>query len=137
MTQRQNIRTPKPGEIPYLAGEYLYKNGPCTDTELFLAVKFGKSQNERAAALQSAIRGGWLMETQRGKIACSQTATDYYDGYSEKPEEEYVGQIAPAPQRNVFASSGLSKKYRINSRGTRLDIPDWSVREDVSFHTKA
>lgn len=137
MTQRTQIRTPKPGEIPYLAGEYLYKNGPCTDAELFLAVKFGKSQNERAAALQSAIRGGWLIETQRGKIACSTAATDYYDGYTEKPEEKYVGKIAPAPQRNVFASQGLSKKYQINSRGSRLDIPSWSVRDRVSFHTKA
>ena len=132
MTQRQSIRRPQPGEIPYLAGESLYRNGPCTDVELFLAVKFGKSQNERAAALQSAIRGGWLMETQRGKIACSPAATDYYDGYSEEPKEEYVGQKAPAPQRNVFASPGLSEKYQINSRGLRPAsdaAPTWSQRE--------
>jgi hypothetical protein len=138
MTQRQNIRRPQPGEIPYLAGEYLYRNGPCTDVELFLAVKFGKSQNERAAALQSAIRGGWLIETQRGKIACSPAATDYYDGYSEAPEEKYVGQIAPAPQRNVFASPGLSKKNIPNRHGLRpaSDIaPAWSVREKVSIKT--
>lgn len=131
MTQRQNIRRPQPGEIPYLAGEHLYKYGSCTEAELFLAVKFGKSQNERAAALQSAIRGGWLMETERGKIACSPAATDYYDGYSEVPEEKYVGQVAPAPQRNVFASPGLSKKYRICSRGLRpaSDLaPAWSNR---------
>jgi hypothetical protein len=138
MTQRQNIRRPQPGEIPYLAGEYLYKNGPCTDVELFLAVKFGKSQNERAAALESAVRGGWLMETQRGKIACSRAATDYYDGHSEPAEEKYVGQIAPAPQRNVYASPGLSKKYQINSRGTRVDIPAWSNRpEGFSFKSIA
>jgi hypothetical protein len=37
----------------------------------------------------------------------------------------------------VFASPGLSKKYLINSRGTRLDVPDWSIRDDMSFHTKA
>lgn len=130
MAEQKNIRTPKPGEIPYLAGEYLYTYGPCADTELFLAIKFGKSQNERAAALESAIRGGWLVETQRGKIACSTEAADFYADYKEQQKEEYVGQIAPAPQRNVFASSGLSKKYRINSRGTRLDIPDWSQRAD-------
>lgn len=130
MTQRQNIRTPKPGEIPYLAGEYLYKYGSCTEAELFLAVNFGKSQYEREVALQGAIRGGWLMETERGKIACSPTATDYYDEQSDKPKEEYVGQIAPAPQRNVFASPGLSKKYQINSRGTRVDIPAWSNRPE-------
>jgi hypothetical protein len=131
MTQRQNIRRPQPGEIPYLAGEYLYRNGPCSEAELFLAVRFGKSQSERAAALQSAIRGGWLMETQRGKIACSPDATDYYDELSDKPKEEYVGQKAPAPQRNVFASPGLSKKYRINSRGLRPasdEFPAWSQR---------
>jgi hypothetical protein len=94
-------------------------------------VKFGKSQNERAAALQSAIRGGWLMETQRGKIACSLEATDYYAEYTEAPTEKYVGQIAPARQHNVFASSGLSKRHHINSRGLRPAsdaAPSWSHR---------
>lgn len=131
MTQRQNIRRPQPGEIPYLAGEYLYKYGSCSEAELFLAVNFGKSQYEREVALQGAIRGGWLMETQRGKIACSPDATDFYDELGDKPKEEYVGQIAPAPQRNVFASPGLSKKYQINSRGLRpaSDLaPAWSNR---------
>jgi hypothetical protein len=130
MTQRQNIRRPQPGEIPNLAGDYLYKYGPCSEAELFLAVKFGKSQHERAVALQSAIRSGWLIETERGKIACSQAATDYYDEQSDKPEERYVGQIAPAPTRNVFASPGLSKKYLTNSRGSRQDVPVWSQRAD-------
>jgi hypothetical protein len=137
MTQRKNIRTPAPGEIPHTAGEYLYKHGSCTEAELLLAVNFGSDRHERAVALQSAIRSGWLIETPRGKIACSPAATDYYDAQSEKPKEEYVGQIAPAPTRNVFAGSGLSKKYQINSRGTRLDIPAWSVRGPVTFHTKA
>ena len=123
MTQRQNIRRPQPGEIPYLAGEYLYKYGSSTEVELFLAVNFGKSKYEREVALQGAIRGGWLMETERGKIACSPAATDYYDELSDKPKEEYVGQIAPAPQRNVFAGSGLSKKYIPNRRGPRADAP--------------
>jgi hypothetical protein len=131
MTQRQNIRRPQPGEIPNLAGDYLYKYGPCSEAELFLAVKFGKSQHERAVALQSAIRSGWLIETERGKIACIQAATDYYDEQSEKPKEEYVGQITPAQYRpNMFASQGLSKKYQINSRGTRTDIPAWSNRPE-------
>jgi hypothetical protein len=138
MTQRQNIRRPQPGEIPYLAGEYLYKYGSCTEAELFLAVNFGKSKYEREVALQGAIRGGWLMETQRGKIACSLAATDYYAEQSDKPKEEYVGQIAPAPQRNVFASPGLSKKNIPNRHGLRpaSDIaPAWSVREKVSIKT--
>jgi hypothetical protein len=137
MTQRKNIRTPAPGEIQHTAGEYLYKHGSCSEADLFRAVDFGPSQHERAVALQSAIRNGWLMETSRGKIACSPTAVDYYDAQDDKPVEKYVGQIAPAPTRNVFAGSGLSEKYQINSRGSRLDIPSWSVRENVSFHTKA
>jgi hypothetical protein len=137
MTQRQNIRHPQPGEIPHTAGEYLYTHGSCTEAELFLAVNFGATQSARNEALQRAIRGGWLMETSRGKIACSPAATDYYDEQSDKPAEKYVGQIVPAATRDVFASPGLSKKYQINSRGSRLDIPSWSVRENVSFHTKA
>jgi hypothetical protein len=137
MTQRQNIRRPQPGEIPHTAGKYLYTYGSCTEAELFMAVNFGRSQHERAVALQSAIRGGWLIETERGKIACSRAATDYYDEQSDKPEEKYVGQIAPASTRNVFASSGLSRKYLTNSRGPRQDVPAWSVRDRVSFHTKA
>lgn len=130
MTERKNIRTPRAGEIPHSAGAYLYKHGPCIEAELFLAVDFGRHQTDRAIALQSAIRGGWLIETERGKIACSQTALDYYDAQEGKTEEVYVGQIAPAPVRNVFASPGLSKRYQINSRGSRLDIPRWSQRPD-------
>lgn len=53
---------------------------------------------------------------------------------------EPIGQIAPTlPQYrgDWRASSGLSKKNIPNRRGVRLDIPDWSVRSSVSFHTKA
>ena len=130
MTQQKNIRTPRPGEIPHSAGAYLYTYGACIESELFLAVDFGRNQTDRAIALQSAIRGGWLIETERGKIACSPTAVDYYDAQEGKTEEAYVGQIAPAPVRNVFASPGLSKRYQINSRGSRLDIPQWSQRPE-------
>jgi hypothetical protein len=137
MTQRKSIRTPRVGEIPHTAGAYIYKNGACTEVDLFLNVNFGRDKHERAVALQSAIRGGWLIETERGKIACSQAALDYYDAQEDKPEEKYVGQIVPAATRNVFAGSGLSKKYLTNSRGMRQDVPDWSVRESVTFYTKA
>jgi hypothetical protein len=140
MTERKGIRTPIKGEIPHTAGEYLYKHGPCIESELFLAVEFGRGQHERAVALQSAIRSGWLMETSRGTIACSPAATDYYDEQSDKEPGEYVGQIVPAATRNVFATQGLGKKYQINSRGLRpaSDLaPAWSVREGITFHTKA
>jgi hypothetical protein len=138
MSQHQNIRRPQPGEIPYLAGEYLYRNGPRSDVELFRAVDFGSTMSARLDALQRAICGDWLMETERGKIACSRAATDYYDEQSDRPKEEYVGQIAPAPQRNVFASPGLSKKNIPNRHGLRPAsdrAPAWSVREKVSIKT--
>jgi len=131
MTQRQNIRRPQPGEILHTAGEYLYKHGSCTEADLFLAVNFGGTRSARNEALQRAIRGGWLMETSRGKIACSQAATDYYDEQGDKPVEKYVGQMVPAATRNVFAGTGLSKKYQINSRGLRPAsdaAPTWSQR---------
>ena len=131
MTQRNHIRTPQPGEIPHAAGQYLYTHGSCSEAELFLAVNFGATMSARLDALQRAINGGWLIETERGKIACSPKATDYYDAQSEKPKEEYVGQIAPAPQRNVFASPSLSKKCLTNSRGLRPAndaAPAWSQR---------
>lgn len=133
MTQRNHIRTPQPGEIPHAAGQYLYTHGSCSEAELFLVVNFGATMSARLDALQRAIQGGWLMETERGKIACSPKATDYYDEQSEKPKEEYVGHIAPAPQRNVFASPGLSKRYHINSRGLRPAndaVPTWSQRPE-------
>lgn len=131
MTHRNRVCTPQPSDIPHVAGQYLYANGPCSEAELFLAVNFGATMSARLDALQRAINGGWLMETERGKIACSLKATDYYAALSEKPKEEYVGQIAPAPQRNVFATQGLSKKYLTNSRGLRPAndaAPAWSQR---------
>ena len=57
-----------------------------------------------------------------------------------KAEEsaEPIGQITPAQYRpSVFASQGLSKRYIPTRRGTRLDIPAWSVRENPTFFTKA
>lgn len=133
MSQHKNIRTPREGEIPHAAGAYVYKYGSCSETELFLAVNFGRSKHERAVALQSAIRGGWLIETERGTIACSPAALDYYDAQEDKPKEEYVGQIVPAATRNVFAGSGLSKKHIPNRHGLRpaSDLaPAWSVKPD-------
>jgi hypothetical protein len=136
MTKPKDIVLPK-GDIQKAAGAYIYTHGSCTEVELFLAVNFGATMSARRDALQRAITGGWLIETERGTIACSQAALDYYDAQEDKPEEKYVGQIVPAATRDVFSGTGLSKKYLTNSRGMRQDVPAWSVRENVTFYTKA
>jgi hypothetical protein len=138
MTSSKNIRRPAPGETPHAAGAYLYSNGPASESVLFLAVNFGATFAERADALQRALRSGWLIETRDGKISCSQAAREYYKEQAGEKEDEYIGHITPAQYRpSVFASQGLSKKNIPNSRGTRTDIPDWSIRKTLSFHTKA
>jgi hypothetical protein len=50
-----------------------------------------------------------------------------------KQKNEYVGQVATPRHGNVFERQA----YVPPKRFVRDDVPDWSVRTGMSFHTKA
>jgi hypothetical protein len=129
------------GKIPsivsaiYSAAAYINQVGPLTPDALFAAVDFGFGGSAKTK-LRYAFEIEWLQQTGEGMIDLTESSRQHFA--PKRPSEPYVGQkAAPAYRGNVFASAGLSSKYLPNSRGTRADVPAWSVREKPAFHTKA
>lgn len=119
----------------YKAIMQIVAHGPRTAEQLFTDVDFGAHSTQRPK-LRQAIQAGWIIEKPQGMLDVSAAVRQHFA--EELPKEAFVGQITPAQYRpSVFASPGLSKKYQINSRGMRVDIPSWSMRDRVSFRTKA
>lgn len=119
----------------YIAAVHIKKVGPLSVEDLFAAVDFGLGSDAKRR-LTYALEIDWLRRTVDGKIDLTENSRRHLT--QKLPGTPYVGQKAPAAYRgNIYATDGLSAKYRTNSRGTRDDIPAWSVREKPSFHTKA
>lgn len=138
MAMSKTIRLAPRNGTSYAAGQHLHKVGPLTERELFAAVQFGGLNVVAADVLQRALTSGWLVVSADGKIDISSFARAHYDEVAGESAPKYVGQIAAARQQaDVFARPALSKKYIPNPRGTRQDIPAWSVRTGQTFHTKA
>jgi len=131
-----NIR-PRVGTAADLAGQHIHKHGPATASELFIVANFGPKPSEKALGLRRATATGWLVELEDGKFGIGAIARKHYDEMdaAEKGSGP-VGQIAAArTPTDVFARPALSKKYIPNPRGSRLDIPDWSIRAGgTNFH---
>lgn len=137
MARPNSIRTAPRNGTSYAAGEYLHKNGPQTERALFAAIPFGSRCTRAEDVLQRALTSGWLSLLPDGRIGISSFARAHYDQLSGEAELP-VGQIAAVrTPADVFARPPLSKKYIPNPRGTRQDIPVWSVRTGASFFTKA
>lgn len=120
--------TPSRSAAIYTAARILNDRGPMLREQLFAAMDFGPEAT-RERKLREAFDTNWLRETQWGYIALTEYSQRYFE--SQAPKEEYVGQITPTTYRaNVFASPGLSKRYIPNRRGTRDDVPAWSVKPD-------
>ncbi|MFC5548167.1 hypothetical protein [Massilia aerilata] len=119
----------------YSAAVHIKEVGPLTVEALFAAVDFGSGSAPKSR-LKYAFEINWLHQTQDGKIDLTESTKQHFA--PKHQSAPYVGQKAPAAYRgNIYATNGLSAKYRLNSRGTRDDIPAWSIREKPSFHTKA
>jgi hypothetical protein len=119
----------------YSAAVHIKQVGPMTADHLFLAIDFGFGSDARKK-LNHAFEIQWLRENADGKIELTESSKQHFA--PKRAKVPYMGQKAPPAHRgNVFESPGLSKRYLINSRGPRDDVPSWSVREKPSFQTKA
>jgi hypothetical protein len=119
----------------YSAAVHIKDVGPLTADHLFLAVDFGFGSDARKK-LNYAFEIKWLRKNADGKIELTESSKEHFAPKHAKVP--YVGEkAAPAYRGNVFTSPGLSKRYLLNSRGPRDDVPSWSVRETPSFQTKA
>jgi len=133
MTEHSNYRQPTRGTAAFAAGEHLYKHGPMKEQDLEAALDATGEAKLKGDALQRALRTGWLTVQQDGRIAVSLSARVFYDRLAGIVHIKYVGQPAAPRHSDVFARPALSKKYIPNRRGSRVDIPAWSVREKTSF----
>ena len=127
--------TPIKSSAIYKAAELIITAGPRSMEVLQAEIDMGP-KHARQKKLDHAFDIGWLCGTPAGTIDVTEKTREHFA--SLEPGSKPIGQITPAQYRpSVFGSQGISKKNIPNSRGTRIDIPEWSVRKDVSFHTKA
>lgn len=133
MASNKSARTAMRGTAAYAAGAHLHKHGPMNQHALFAVVDMGHKTGHQEDTLQRAIRSGWLVEQDDQKINISRFARAHYDQL-EGEKERPVGQIAAVRRpADVFTRPPLSKRFILNPRGTRQDIPEWSLREKTSF----
>lgn len=120
-----------------LAAEQIYRNklGAMPAAELFTLADFGKKSNVKQGVLDRAINIGWL-QVIGGAISLTANAIAYFDDL-ESPQPAYIGQIATSRASSAYDRPPLSRRFIPNVRGTRDDVPEFSVREHQHFHTQA
>ncbi len=128
MGDQIKVRQANRGTLPYQVGQYLHKHGPMTEHDLFAGMGVRISVTLQDDTVQRSLRSGWLVTAPGDKIDCSPTARDHFDREAGIVRVKPMGEIAAPREINVFKQPPLSRKYMINSRGIRQDIPAWSVR---------
>lgn len=107
------------------AALHINRVGPLTTAALFEAVDFGV-RTDHQKKLNYAFEIKWLCLTPDGLVDLTEGSRRHF---APKPKKvPYIGKKAPPAHRpNVFAST-LDKRYHLKSRGSRADVPAWSVR---------
>jgi hypothetical protein len=111
----------------YKAIALILDKGPQTVEQLMTTIDFGAHGTQKSK-IRQAIEADWIFETPAGTIDVTERTRQHFT--APEPKAEYIGQITPAPQWNVFARPPLSRKNIPNSRGMRQDVPAWSVRPE-------
>lgn len=120
--------------FPFTAGQYLYKHGAMLEVDLFKAMGDGIRANGRDELIQRCLRTGWFTLTAGGKVNISEFAREHYDKEAGVVKVKHIGQVATSRAATAYERPPLSKKYLINSRGLRQDVPAWSVPGQRTFH---
>jgi len=126
--RNQNPRIASTNTFPHTAGLYMYRHGPQTEEALFKAMGDSVRRDGRSDLIQRCLSSGWFALAENDKIACSEFARAHYDKTEGIVKVEYVGQIAVSREATAYKQPPLSRKYMLNSRGIRQDIPAWSHR---------
>ncbi|MGJ9420436.1 hypothetical protein ACHAC9_22170 [Massilia sp. CMS3.1] len=129
MSSNNQTRIAKQDSFSFAAGVHLYKNGPMHERDLLADLASALRAQDQLDALQCAIQAGWLKITSDDKVECSPFARAHYDQLEGRITAKQMGDIAlPRVGFNAYDRPPLSKKNIPNSRGMRLDMPDWSMR---------
>jgi hypothetical protein len=123
-----------PGKLAaiYEAAALIKEKGPMRRLELFAAMDFGPERT-RELKLREAFQTSWLREASSGHIELTEYSQQHFD--RQKSASTYVGEVTPPQYRGNWRTGTLSRQHIPNRRGTRADVPEWSVRETVSIKT--
>lgn len=129
-------RIPQAKSAAYRAAVHIHRTGPIPRAELLSLIRFADMPNKSVQMLDRAIASGWLVEGPKG-ITVGDILRNHLDdlGLANKPK--YVGQAATSREAltPLYERPALSKRFIPSSRGTRDDVPAYSVRDQVSFRT--
>ena len=131
-----NLRIPSPIHASYKAAVLIRDVGPLSRATLFAQVHFSHNPSHCTRALDLAIDSGWLDDV-RGEIILGITAQQHFKEL-DRAAAPYVGQVAgPRDTTSVYDRPALSKRFIPNSRGTRADVPEYSLREAPRYRSLA
>jgi len=126
--ETRKLRVASRDTFPHTAGQYLYKHGPMIERRLFEMMGDTVRADGRDKLIHRCLRDGWFKVSDDGRLDCSEFARAHYDKLAGIAPVEYIGQIAAPREANAYDRPPLRKAYMLNSRGSRSDIPAWSVR---------
>jgi hypothetical protein len=131
------MNRPRPDSAAYQAAAIIHASGPQSAPRLIAQINFGPQPSHKLRKIESAAASGWLVEV-GGTFFLGDEARAFFDGI-EKPIKKFVGQVAAPrlPITPLYAVKPLSKRFMPSSKGFRDDVPDYSVRDKMSFRTVA
>lgn len=115
----------------HIAGRAIFARGPSTQEQVLGYTSFGTTAGAQSHNLGKAIASGWFVQLAPDLIGLSEKARHYYAGT--EPEPKQMGSLA-TPRENLHAMEPLSRKYHLNVKGPRADVPD--VRAYPSVYDK-
>lgn len=127
---------PSPTSAAYLAAALIHRAGPIPRADLLGRITFSDHPHNAGQSLSATIRAGWLAETPEG-VTLSDISRKHFG--TQRVKSAYVGlKAAPRePLTPLYARPPLSRKFIPSSKGTRDDVPEFSVRVGAHFHTQA
>lgn len=123
----------------FLAAQYLYQSSltEISVISLYDQISFGTKPHRRAERLEECINQGWLARTHVGWVRLGDAGAAFFRTADIPAKREPLGQVATSRASSAYDRPALSRKYLTNSRGTRDDVPEFSVRVGAHFHTQA
>jgi hypothetical protein len=122
---------PQRDDSAYKAAVLIYSSGTSQMAGSLVArIECDGNQEQRAAALEQAIRTGWLRRLDDGRIALTDFALEHFET---APTRKFVGQVAAPRVVDIMNR----KPYKTPARLGRTDAPDCSVRTMPSHYGKA
>lgn len=113
----------------FQAAILLMEEGAMPPETLYSRVHFGETSDSRKTTLMRAIEAGWLKRGHQQYIEVTPEAREFL-ATGEVKTIKPTGSIATGPTINMLTRPPLSRKYILNPRGSRADVPEWSHRPE-------